>query len=210
MYKLYSDSGNQSNLFVQFYSRPVVNEYESAKQQRTISELKDFVRIETPGNRLSIIDTIANEDHKNAYPTQWAAYKNREQQTVDQTGTSIDDWPRLNPSQVQELKSLKFYTVESIANASDAQLQHIGMIAGQSAFTFRDDAKRFLMVADAASKLKEAEEKEKRAQEELKLKEQEFAKKLEAMQEQMNKILEVATEKKRGRPSKAEEEQEAA
>ena len=90
----------------------------------------------------------------------------------------------------------------TIATASDAQLQHIGMIAGQSAFTFRDDAKRYLMVAGAAAKEREAEEKLKAANEEFSKKEAEWKERFELMQAQMEQFMAAATEQAKGKPGR--------
>lgn len=203
-----------SRLFVQFYRKPVPNEYQSEVQQRPVFTEMDFVKIMVPGDKLSVIDTFVRDEHKKRFPLHWAEYQNRTGSQEKLTGTPITEWPRISASQAEELKALKFYTVESIASASDAQLQHIGMIAGQSAFTFRDDAKRFLMIASAAAKDREADEKLKAANEEFSRKEAEFNAKLEAMQAQLEKLVSVAADtavdehKKRGRKPKSEQEQE--
>lgn len=155
-----SDSKNpQAGLAVQFYSRPMINEFQSAQAQRPIYEPFDFVKIWTPGNTLNIIDTVVREDHKQRFPLQWQAYQNRSGADIDtrMTGTPVTEWPRITREQAEELRGMKFFTVEAIANASDAQLQGIGMVAGMSAFAFRDEAKRFLHVAEAAAKLSEAD-----------------------------------------------------
>jgi hypothetical protein len=44
-------------------------------------------------------------------------------------------------AQAEELRGVKFFTVEQIANASDGQLQSIGMIGGMNAHVMRDRAK---------------------------------------------------------------------
>lgn len=164
-----------SRLAVQFYSRLVQNDFETHKQQRPIHESMDFVKIMTPGDKLNIIDTYAREDHKNRFPIQWQAYKNRGDANTHIIGTPITDWPRISASQAEELRGLKFYTVEAIAQASDAQLQGIGMIAGMSAYTFRDDAKRFLSVAEAASKLTEADKRVAESEAKIKAMHEDFA-----------------------------------
>ena len=127
-------------------------------------------------------------------------------------GTPITEWARITPSQADELRGLKFPTVESIAGASDAQLQTIGMIAGQSAFTFRDDAKRFLLVAEAAAKLTEADKKQAEADAklnaanaEIALQREQHAKDMEEMKAQMKDILSQVAPK-RGRPFKETEQ----
>lgn len=199
-----------ARLSVQFYSRPLLMEFKSEKEQRPIYENCDFIKIFTPGEigKLNIIDTIARQEHKDRFPMQWAAYKNRPDSDTRFIGTPITEWSRISQSQAEELKAIKFFTVESVANASDAQLQGIGMIAGQSAFTFRDDAKRFLMVADAASKLKEADDKLAAADAKALAAQEQHAKDMKEMKEQMQQLLAAAAGQvepaKRGRKPKEE------
>lgn len=161
--RIHSDDKNpDAGLAVQFYKRSIENEFQSEQNKRPIFESRDFVKIWSPGNVLNIIDTFVTEDHKRRFPLQWQAYSNRmEGSDLDtrEVGTPITVWPRITREQAEELRGLKFYTVEAVANASDAQLQSVGMIAGMSAFSFRDEARRFLSVADAAAKLAEADRK---------------------------------------------------
>jgi hypothetical protein len=201
-----------SRLAVQFYSKPMQNEFESEKQQRPIFETCDFVKIITPGDKLNIIDTFAREDHKTRFPLQWQAYKNRGDTNTHMIGTPITEWSRITPAQALELNGLKFFTVEAIAGASDAQLQGIGMIAGTSAYTFRDDARRFLSVAEAASKLTEADKKVADAEARIAAMQAEFQAKQAAQEARMDALLAAMeaksqpdeTEKRGpGRPAKA-------
>lgn len=205
-------SNPDARLHVTFYSKPVENAFKSKQEQRPIFDQMDFVRIQIPGDKMNIIDTFVREDHKQRFPIQWAAYQNRKAESGEGqiTGTPITQWPRITSAMAEELKALKFYTVESIAGASDAQLQGIGMIAGQSVFAFRDDAKRFLMTAEAAKKLAEADEKMKAANEEFARKEAEWKERFDLMQKQMAQLLDSAAETtakgKPGRKPKAEQE----
>ena len=150
-----------SRLAVIFYKRPMPNEFESNKQGRPIFYDADFVKIMIPGDKDSIIDTFAREDHKKKFPQHWAHYQNQQAGDSREIGTPLAQWPRLTPSQVEELRALKFFTVEAVANASDAQLQKIGMAAGMSPYAFRDHAVRFLKVAEGDSAAQEAEERTK-------------------------------------------------
>jgi hypothetical protein len=200
-----------ARLWVQFYRKPVENAFKSEQEQRPVFDEVDFVKIMVPGDKLSIIDTFVRDEHKRRFPMQWAAYQNRTGDQMKISGTPISEWPRISAAQAEELRALKFYTVESIASASDAQLQHIGMIAGQSAFTFRDDAKRFLSLADAAAKQREADEKLKAVNEEFAKKEADLKAQMEEMRKQMAALLAATTEKlegekKRGRKPHTETE----
>lgn len=207
-----------SRLAVQFYMKPVENEFKSKAAARPVFENVDFVKIWTPGNVLSIIDTPTRQDHKDKFPRQWAAYQNRVGEDTRFVGTPITEWPRITPSQAEELKALKFFTVEAIAGAGDAQLQGIGMIAGQSIFSFRDDAKRFLLVASAASKANEADEKLAAAKAEIAEQQAKHAQAMEAaakdmaeMKAQMAMLVEAATaQRNKPGPKPKNQEQEAA
>lgn len=176
------DSENVGALAVKFYSKPVENAYKSQLEGRPISEMRDFVRIEIPGNQLSVIDTFANDDHKQRFPIQWARYMN-EKTEGDVQGTLLRDWPILTASQVQELKHFKFYTVEQIAQASDQQIGSIGMMVGMAPHAFREKARAFLSSAkDSAVVQAQADELRKRDEEIAAMKAQ-----IEAMTRDMTK-----------------------
>ena len=193
-----SDEQNaDSRLQVRFYKRPVQQEAETLEAGRPIYKEFDFVHICVAGDTLTEIDTYALSSHKTRFPIQWANYKNRlgadDQEIV---GTPVSEWPLVSKSQAEELRAMKFYTVESIANASDQQLQRMGMAAGMSPYAFRDKAKSFLNLAsDSAETDKRTqeinelkEELAKKAEENAKIKAETDAK-LALMQDQMAAIL---------------------
>ena len=115
-----------SRLNVKFYQKAIQNEFKSALEGRPIMEMRDFIIIEVPGNNLSVIDTFAAPEHKDRFPVQWARYQN-EKTDGDIEGTLLSEWPVLNSAVAAELKHFKFYTVEQVAQASDAQLNTLGM-----------------------------------------------------------------------------------
>lgn len=151
-----------SRLNVKFYQRAVQNEFKSTLEGRPIMEMRDFILIEVPGNQTLSIDTFAADEDKKRFPIEWARYQN-EKTDGDVEGTLLNDWPVLSAATAAELKHFKFYTVEQIASASDAQLNTIGMAAGMSPFALRDKAKAFLSSAkDTALVQQQADELSKR------------------------------------------------
>jgi hypothetical protein len=200
-----SDENNaDSRLQVRFYKRPVQQEQETLDAGRPIYKEFDFVHICVAGDTLTEIDTYALASHKQRFPIQWANYMNR-QGAHDQevVGTPVAEWPLVSKSQAEELRAMKFHTVESIAHASDQQLQRIGMAAGMSPYSFRDKAKAFLNLATTAAETDKREHEINALKEELAKKELETAKikaetdaKLALMQEQMATILAAVGEKK--------------
>jgi len=210
-----SDENNaDSRLQVRFYKRPVQQEQESLEAGRPIFKEFDFVHICVAGDTLTEIDTYALPSHKTRFPIQWANYMNRVgANEPDIVGTPVSEWPIVSKSQAEELRALKFHTVEAIAHASDLQLQRMGMAAGMSPYAFRDKAKAFLNLATNAAETDKRESEINSLKEELAKKDLETAKikaetdaKLAQMQDQMAAILAAVGEKKPRKKAVATEE----
>ena len=199
-----SDISNpDSRLAVKFYKRPVKLENESIEQGRPIFQEFDFIKILVPGDALTEIDTYVTEAHKTRFPIQWANYMNRQGSEIGFSGTPITEWPQISVSQAEELKGIKFHTVESVAHASDQQLQKIGMIAGMSPHNFRERAKTFLNLASESADISKREEEITQLKEENAKIKAETDAKLAEMQSQMTALL-AAVGAKKPRKTKVE------
>jgi hypothetical protein len=185
-----------SRLAVQFYKKSMKQEDASNEAGRPIFKEFDFVRIMIPGDNLTEIDTYAQESHKQRFPRQWAHYQNQVAGQEDVVGTPLDQWPQVTRSQAEELRGLKFYTVEAIADCSDQQLQRIGMVAGMSPHNFRLKAKAFLNLANDSAEVAQRESELQALKEENAKITAETEAKLSKMQEQMEALLAAVAEKK--------------
>jgi hypothetical protein len=197
-----------SRLVVFFHKKAKKNNFRSEQEGRPIFDDVIYIKKMVPGDSLSIIDRPMYESDKNEFPLQWAHFQNRQSDDQMISGTPLIEWPILTTAQAEELRGLKFYTVENIANSSDSQLQRIGMLAGMSPHAFRDKAKLFINKAkDIAEESKREEELANLREENAKIK-QETDAKLAQMQEQMANILAAVGEKKpKGRKPKVEVEE---
>jgi len=196
--------GADARLAVQFYKKSVKQDIASDEAGRPIFKEFDFVRIMIPGDNLTEIDTYAQESHKQRFPRQWAHYQNQVANHEDIVGTPIDQWPQVTRSQADELRGLKFHTVESIADCSDQQLQRIGMVAGMSPHNFRLKAKAFLNLANDSAEVAQREaEMQALKEENAKIKFDTEAK-LSKMQEQMEALLAAVAKPKTRKPKVAE------
>ena len=199
-----------TGLGVRFYKDVRNNEWRSNEEGRPIFEEVTMIHIVLPGNNLFDVKEVVQERHKNRFPREWAAFQNSQNgQDPTMSGTPLEQWPMISRAQAEELKGLRFYTVESIAQASDATLQRVGMAAGMGPHALRDRAIRYLEVAhDNAAVNKQAEELDRLRQEQ-KAKDAEHAAALAKMQAQMDTLMaSIHTEpKRRGRPPKVREEQ---
>ena len=198
--------GADSKLAVTFYKRSMEQKDESIAAGRPIFKEFDFVRICVPGDNLTEIDTYANESHKARFPRQWAHYMNQVGNQEQIIGTPIEQWPLVTRSQADELKGIKFRTVEDVANCSDQQLQRIGMIAGMSPHSFREKAKAFLNLATESAEVSQREEELQALRAENDKIKAETEAKLSKMQQQMEALLAAVAEKTpKTRKSKAVE-----
>lgn len=159
-------------LAVEFKEIPVKNGVESEKSGRPVYDAVLHCIITPPGNLLSV-PAICTEDHKRRFPFHWQQYQNNKGVGLVVQGTPIDEWPALDVGQRETLKASKFYTVEQIANASDAQVQMMGM----GGMAMRQKAAAWLNQAQgSAAAMQQAAENES------------LKRQLATMQEQINAI----------------------
>lgn len=184
-------SNPDSRLYVRFYMKAVQNNFQTEKQGKPVFDDVEFVHIEVPGNRLSIIDTLSYDEHRQRFPIQYARFKN-ENATEQTTGLPLEHWPLVTRAQAESLKAMKFRTVEQIAGASDAQIEGIGMTGGMASHAFREKAQRFLAAAQGSAALEQAAQKDAVAQ-----------KKIAELEEKVAQLTEIAMSpepKRRGMP----------
>lgn len=171
-----------ARLHVVFYEKEMQDAYRSEKEGRPIFFMVDKVKITVPGNQLNNMDDFVNDSHKQRFPRQWQHYLNNKKADSEAIiGTPLAEWPRISRAQAEELKYLGFRSVENIANASDAQLQSLGMKAGMQPHAFRELAQRFLATANQEAAANKDAERAAAAE----AREAETAKALAEMREQL-------------------------
>jgi hypothetical protein len=191
-----------SGLGVRFYKEARKNDFRSEAEGRPIFEDAIMIHIVLPGNNLFDVKEVVREDHKRRFPLQWAAFQNANGRDPMMIGTPLEQWPLLGLSQVEELKALKFYTVENIAQASDTTLVRMGMSGGMAGHALRDKAVRFLEAAkDDAAVNKQAHEIEKLRIEQAE-KDRQHAEQMAGLQAQLAALTAAINTKPRGRPKK--------
>lgn len=152
---LESDEKNpKAGLWVEFYPGKRYNEFRSKETGKPEFDLLPFIKKCNPGDPTNIIERPANDQDKDEWPQQWAAFERRTSYRPE-TGTPIEDWPRLDVATVSKLKALEFHTVEQLAESSDQQCQRIGM----GCFELRTKAAAYVKAAkDSSLVQKQAEE----------------------------------------------------
>lgn len=192
-------------LWVQFSTRAIPNSYKTAAQGRPIFEDQLWVEIRVPGNQLLTIETPALEEHKRRFPRQWAYFQQTHSSDGQNIGTPLAQWPILRPSQIEELRALKFFTVENVAFASDEQIGHIGMIAGMAPLSFRERAKLYLEGAKQHSQAAHLVEEVKARDEQiaqLKQKQADADERHAQEMQELRTLIKAIEPRRRGRPRK--------
>jgi hypothetical protein len=207
-----------SLLNVQFYVKALANEFKTALEGRPVFDDVVMVRIIPPGDGLNIIDTPAREDHKRRFPRHWEFFERMHGKDNLQSGTPLEQWPQLGPSQVAQLKAMQFHSVEQIAGASDEQITRMGMAGGMSPFALRDKAIRYLQVAKDSSTVDHAKEEAEALRKQMADSEARHAEELRQMREQIAALAAAQqmpiqrlpdAPKRRGRPPKVKPEEAA-
>ena len=134
--------GGDRNLLVIFYTRPTHNPAKSTEHGRPIYEDKVFVRIQTPGERLNIVDRPANTTDQKRFPVQWAQFKENREQAPE--GTPVDLLFENRPSIAAMLKASGVHTVEQLAALSGVAIDEIGMGAQQ----YVNEATKYIEMAN--------------------------------------------------------------
>jgi hypothetical protein len=131
---------DDAKLFVQFYRKPVIQPVASQEAGRAVYKEIDFIKIVTPGDKLSIVDRPVNEMDARRFADRYAKWKAGAGNVVE--GTPIASLPKMTPAKVEEYKFFNIHTVEQLAEAADN--------VGQKFFGFQEDkrsAKAFLELA---------------------------------------------------------------
>ena len=140
LYETDSRFAMDSKLYVQFYSRPIINGAESDAAGRPIFHDCDCVRIMVPGDKLSIVDRLASDDDKRRFADHFAKYTAGQQTQL--IGTPLEQVPWMSRSKVEEYKYFGIHSVEQLAEASDSVGQKF-----PGFYSDRDKAKAFIEAA---------------------------------------------------------------
>jgi hypothetical protein len=123
--------GNDKGMHVEFRMEDVHQEYESEQQGRPIYKQEPFIRMYTPGDKTKVVDRAVRLKPQGdipadpqRFPTQWNAFRAGAEQVA--AGTPLAQWPQITSSQVRELNAVNIWTVEALAEVSDAALDGVG------------------------------------------------------------------------------------
>lgn len=130
------------NTVPRFHIKAVQNNFRTEQEGRPIFEDFEYVEIWIPGDQRSVVDRRVKPDDRARWPNHYAAFK-AEKEYIGE-GLPLAEWSAVTRSQVEEMKHFKIFTVEQLANLSDAQLQGSFAIGGTA---LREQARAYVATA---------------------------------------------------------------
>ncbi|MCA1859310.1 hypothetical protein LE191_04195 [Janthinobacterium sp. HSC-3S05] len=145
-------------LHIAFFLEAVESSMKTQEQGHPVFDDCEMVEIRIPGDDKTILKSIVTREYKERFPDEYAAFKANKE--VAETGTPLEHWAALTPSQIAQFKTQNIRTVEGLANVADGNAQFMG------AHDIRNKAKAFLKAAadTAIVEKQEVEMAELRAQ----------------------------------------------
>lgn len=139
---------HDDRLMVSFSLHPRIDNEESSKQGRPIYKDTVYIMIIVPGDKDSIVHRPAYERDFQRFPKQYAAFKNKNENSV--VGTPLKLVPWLSSSQIKELDYFNVRTVEQLAEVNDGLATKFHGLQG-----LKQKAKDFLVAAKDAAPIVE-------------------------------------------------------
>lgn len=190
--------GDDKGVHAQFDDEFVKNDFKSETEGRVVYDQYYSIELQWPGDNTKTFKhrfpiTQTKNEWIERFAHQWDAFKNSKAQTPE--GTPVEMWPPMDKKRVFELKANKIFTVEQIASLTDAT----GPVLGLDWRKLRDQATAFLNPAESNVQLS----KLMRENEDMKHQ-------MEAMQQQLASMGNVAPLRKKRGPNKQKLQGEAA
>lgn len=151
-------SDGRDTTIPRFFLDKNLNQIATDKAGHPVYDSVEKVEIIIPGQSLSTATRFVNNEIKNRWPQQYAAFKAGQEVAVE--GTPIEEWPPLIPAEVANLKAINIMTVEQLASVNDAAFTTMG----HGARALRDKAQAWLENAKGGQALSEASARASRAE----------------------------------------------
>jgi hypothetical protein len=110
-------NNGDETLYVKFYMGTLEDAEKSAEVGHPVFKDVPYVKILVPGDKNTVIDTVADKQYQNRFPRLWQQFTSQETQT--HSGMPIREWPAVTRGQAEELLYLNIHTVEQLASCAD-------------------------------------------------------------------------------------------
>lgn len=119
------DPNPQANagIFAEFYYYTSPDRAATLAEGRPIYKDYEYIRVRVAGDNSSILERPATAHDKQRFAAQYRRFKASETQKPD--GFPLEEWPGITRAQVRELAHFNIFTVEQLAEVSDAHGQQL-------------------------------------------------------------------------------------
>lgn len=119
--------GVDSELNVRFVMYPEIDELQTLNQGFKVLNYKEYVRIQRPGDRTTVVFREAKMSDRGRFPLQYEAFKSGKSEKI---GIPLEAWDyQLGETDLYTFKVLGIEYVHEIANMSDVQQLTLGIDA---------------------------------------------------------------------------------
>ncbi len=113
-------SGN----LVYFWQQDDIDEIASRETGKTVFKKVVYIKIQTPGDRLNIIEREATEQDKKTYSGQYEAFLKKEEYRAQ--GFQLRSWREIDKVRLMGLEAEGVYTLEQFAEYPDSACNNLG------------------------------------------------------------------------------------
>jgi len=111
-------------LLVKFYMDAVHLKAQSEVEGRPIFEDREFVEIIPIGDTKTVVTKPVTDMERQRFPEEYAVFKRGIERTF--TGTPLNQWPIMLPSQIKQFNHFNVYTIEQLSELDDIAIGRIG------------------------------------------------------------------------------------
>lgn len=116
---------SDKNIFPMFFTKTVEDKAKTREAGRPMYKDVEYVEIRIAGDKNNLPVYKVGNQHRQRWPDQYEAFKRNQEQPVE--GTRIEEWPTISRARAMELKALRIFTVEALAEIPDTVIHRIGM-----------------------------------------------------------------------------------
>src|SRR5258708_5368345 len=115
-----SEQQDDRSTIAVFYIKAVFNKHKTSLEGRQIYDDVEYIQIVQPANKNTIVDRKATDDDRRRFNARYRQFQEGQEQIG--TGTPIEKWPILTPSEVQMFKAAGLKSIEQLAAVTDNNL----------------------------------------------------------------------------------------
>ena len=113
-------SKQKDTVIPRFYLRSCQNKELTKKTGSVVFEDVEYVEMRVPGDKLNIVETRVDDNHRKRWPQYYKAFVEKREQRPE--GFPLSAWALATPALISTLAAVNCYTVEQLAGMPETSL----------------------------------------------------------------------------------------